>query len=155
VTYTECRACGKALGGLIRSGMAQQYCAPACRKAGQRARERDPDGWERDQAARDRRKRARERREAKWQRDFDERMAAFQAGAERMRKLSDAEFQEEQLRAAGGVSRSERDSGERLLSDPKVRKLLARALVTDSDEEAATALAMARRLHASRSERDS
>jgi hypothetical protein len=36
---------------------------------------------------------------------------------------------------------------ERLLEDPKIRALLCRALVTDSESEAGTALAAARKLH--------
>jgi hypothetical protein len=36
---------------------------------------------------------------------------------------------------------------ERLLEDPKVRALLCKALVTDSESEAGTALAAARKLH--------
>jgi hypothetical protein len=39
------------------------------------------------------------------------------------------------------------DQAEMLLRDDRTRKLLLKALVTDSDEEASTALAIARRLH--------
>jgi hypothetical protein len=36
---------------------------------------------------------------------------------------------------------------ERLLEDPKIRALLCKALATDSESEAGTALAAARKLH--------
>jgi hypothetical protein len=55
--------------------------------------------------------------------------------------------QEEQRRTAGVLDEEQRRRAERLLDDPKIRAMLVRALVTDSDDEAATALAAARRLH--------
>jgi hypothetical protein len=48
---------------------------------------------------------------------------------------------------AVSVSREQYRDAERLLDDPKIRALLVRALTTDSDAEAGTALALARKLH--------
>jgi hypothetical protein len=145
--YVECRACGaKIHGDLGGSGRQRQYCGAACRKAAQRARARDPGGWARDQAARDRRDRNRLKRQAKQEREQQTWMDEFERGARRLAVLSDAEF-EAMAGRARGLSQSERDEGERLLSDKKTRGLLLLALASASEEEAASALAAARRRH--------
>jgi len=51
------------------------------------------------------------------------------------------------VKCAITMSQEKYQQAERLLDDPKIRALLCRALVTDSDDEASTALAAARRLH--------
>ncbi|MGH3254836.1 MAG: hypothetical protein ACRDOU_05405 [Streptosporangiaceae bacterium] len=69
-------------------------------------------------------------------------LAFIRAGSRgRMAALSDAEF-ESRLRS---LSRPERDSGDRLLEDPKARQLLVLALASPVEAEAAAALAAARR----------
>ena len=73
-------------------------------------------------------------------------MDEFERGARRLAVLSDAEF-EAMAGRARGLSQSERDEGERLLSDKKTRGLLLLALASASEEEAASALAAARRRH--------
>lgn len=135
--WRECRSCGKRLldfGAINHPGRNRQFCDNACRQAGHRARRADPVGWARDQTARDRRARNRDKR-------VEDHAAEFTRGVKRMAQLNEAEFH----RLLREVSLP--PDSERLLDDPKVRALLLRALVSDFDAEAASALAVARRLH--------
>jgi hypothetical protein len=102
----------------------QRYCDDACRQAAHRDRQRRPNDWESPMLMA-RRRRNRDLRE--WARDQRDDLSAW---------VRDA------------LACLDRDGvTDELLEDERIRKVLLLALVTDSDDEADTALQLARKLH--------
>lgn len=142
--YRACLACGKPFPIDKRPGRTRQYCNATCRVNGRRDRLKDPEGWQRDTARLERRERARERRKAKEQAEW----AEFERGVQRMGQLQDAEFDRMLREAQGYLDTANGRRQERHLDNPKIRALLVRALVSDSEHEATACLAAARRIQA-------
>jgi hypothetical protein len=132
-----CASCGADLSG------GWWYCDNVCKQAAYRDRKQFGDRWEEPQfVAERRRNRDRRYRTAlfeRWERHGfapdGEIAAALHGGA----RWADVE-------ELFGRFATEREM-EALLRDDRIRKLLLKALVTDSEEEASAALAIARRLH--------
>jgi hypothetical protein len=117
----------------------QAYCDNVCKQAAYRDRKRLGDRWDEPAARADRRRNRDRRYRTKlfenWERFGYSDGKWFHSGV----RWDDVKA------LFGGFVPD--DQAELLLNDDRVRKLLVKALVTDSEDEASAALAIARRLH--------
>jgi hypothetical protein len=135
----ECRSCGAELEAGAYTAFGHEYCDNVCKQAAYRDRKLLGDRWDAP-GARGVRRRNRDRRYRTkvfegWERFGYSDGSLFHRGV----KWDDVKM------LFGGFVPEEQ--AELLLRDDRIRKLLAKALVTDSEDEASTALAIARRLH--------
>lgn len=138
---SACRSCGAELS--IGAYETQLYCDDVCKQAAYRDRKDYGDRWEQPgfraarRANRDRRYRDELFRKWKTHGYSVNRFDIWGARWEDVKELfGDFAVPPESAKRA-----------EQLLDDERTRKLLVKALVTDSEDEASTALAIARRLY--------